>query len=267
MDKKQYSGNDITIVICAYKECEYLGEAVKSAVNQAVPVNVVISTSTPNDYIKGIATQYNLPVWVNTDGGHAKDYNFAIKQTPTDICIMFHQDDVYSEDFVKKSLEALNTAKDPIIAFTNYKEIHDGEIDKKDTALVKIKRILLIPINSKKLRGTVFGKRLILRFGDPICHPSTIYVKNKMPEEVFRDRFISAMDWDFFERVSKTPGEFVYVKDVLFFHRMHKETATTKVLENTNNRYTEEIEIFNRFWPMWIAKIIKHFYSKSNKYY
>lgn len=267
MNKKHYYGSDVTIVICAYKECQYLPKAVESAVKQSVKTNIVISTSTPNDYINSIAEKFDIPVWINPDGGHAKDYNFAIKNTPTDICIMFHQDDVYSESFVERALEELGKAENPIIAFTNYKEIHDDRIDEKDAALVVIKRILLTPIKSKFLRRTVFGKRLILCLGDPICHPSTIYIKAKMPEVVFKEEYISAMDWDFFERISRSKGEFVYIKDVLFYHRMHKETATTKILENTNNRYTEEIEIFNRFWPIWIAKIIKYFYSKSNKYY
>ena len=102
--KKEYTGNDVTIVICAYKECEYLEESIQSVVNQTVKTNVVISTSTPNEFIQTLADKYGLSMWINKDGGHAKDYNFAINMTPTDICIMAHQDDLIHPDFVKESL-------------------------------------------------------------------------------------------------------------------------------------------------------------------
>ena len=53
MKKQAFSGEDVTIVVCAYKECEYLEESILSVINQSVKTRVVISTSTPNDFING----------------------------------------------------------------------------------------------------------------------------------------------------------------------------------------------------------------------
>ena len=75
------------------------------------------------------------------------------------------------------------------------------------------------------------------------------------------------MDWDLWQRLSKQKGEFVYVSQVLLYHRMNKENATAKLLAHTNARYEEEYEIMCRFWPKWVAKVIMHFYSKTAKYY
>ena len=38
------------LVLCAYKESEYLEECLLSLLNQTVTADIVICTSTPNDY-------------------------------------------------------------------------------------------------------------------------------------------------------------------------------------------------------------------------
>lgn len=267
MKKQAFSGENVTIVVCAYKECEYLEESILSVINQSVKTRVVISTSTPNDFINGLAEKYHLEVWVNPDGGHTKDYNFAIQKTSTPVCIMAHQDDLMQTDFVKKSLEAINDSDRPIIAFTDYKEMHGTTIDKADSQMVRIKRFLLWPMKIKWLSNTVFGKRLCQCLGDPIAHPSVTYIKSEMPEDCFREQYQSAMDWDLWERLSKQPGRFVYVDEVLFFHRMHEQTATAKLIGNTGRRSEEDYELLCRFWAKWIARIIMKFYKRAQTFY
>ena len=51
-----------TFVLCAYKESQFLEECVQSLLAQTVKSKILISTSTPNDHIKGIAEKYNLPL-------------------------------------------------------------------------------------------------------------------------------------------------------------------------------------------------------------
>lgn len=267
MKKQAFSGEDVTIVVCAYKECEYLEESILSVINQSVKTRVVISTSTPNDFINGLAEKYHLEVWVNPDGGHAKDYNFAIQKTSTPVCIMAHQDDLMHSDFVKKSMEAINDSDRPIIAFTDYKEMHGTTIDKVDSQMVRIKRFLLWPMKIKWLSNTVFGKRLCQCLGDPITHPSVTYIKSEMPEDCFREQYQSAMDWDLWERLSKQPGRFVYVDEILFFHRMHEQTATAKLIGNSGRRSEEDYELLCRFWAKWIARIIMKFYKRAQSFY
>ena len=44
-----------TFVVCAYKESQYLEECIQSVLNQNIKSNVIISTGTPNSYIKEVA--------------------------------------------------------------------------------------------------------------------------------------------------------------------------------------------------------------------
>lgn len=264
---KKYTGDDLTIVICAYKECDTLEKSIQAIVGQTVKSKVKISTSTPNDYIQGLADKYGIEVCVNKEGGHVKDYNFALKQIDTELGMLAHQDDLLHETFVEKNLDGLNKAKNPILAFSNYLEMHDNVIDEKASTMIVIKRILTWPARIPGFRRTVLAKRLLQCFGNPITHPTVVCVMKEMPETCFYERFRACMDWDLWERLSRKYGEFVYVKDVVLYHRMSKENATAVLLESTNVRYEEEFEIMNRFWSKWITKLIMIFYSKSAKYY
>lgn len=262
-----YTSDDLTFVICAYKECEYLEESIKSLKAQTQQAKIRLSTSTPNDFIYGLAEKYGIEVRVNPDGGQIKDYNFAMKQADTKLIMLMHQDEILVPSFVERVIEEMNQCKDPIIAFTNYLEMHNDVVDDKPSTMVKIKRLLLLPIQSRKLAGTRFGKRLIQRFGDPITHPTVVCVRDKMPEVCFREEFKASMDWDLWERLSKVDGSFVYVKDVLLYHRMNDENQTVKLLNGSNVRYENEVAILRRFWPKPIVKFIMHFYKGAAKYY
>jgi len=262
-----FKGHDVTVVICAYKECPYLEESIKAVMAQTVKPNILISTSTPNDYIASLAARYGIEVRVNDNGGQIKDYNFAIRQCSTPLGMLAHQDDLLDKRYIERCLQELNKAKHPIIACTNYLEVHNDKVDAKPSVIIRIKRILVWPIRIKWMRGTIFGKRLCMLIGNPITHPSVMCVIKKMPKVCFREEYKASMDWDLWERLSRQKGEFIYVKDVLLYHRMNSENQTVKLLQTSNARYNDEYEILCRFWPKTIAKFVMKFYSKSEKYY
>ena len=265
--KETYTGEDLTVVICAYKECPSLGKSIQAILNQTVKPRVMISTSTPNDFISGLAERFGIPVRINPEGGHIRDYNFALRQIETPLGMIAHQDDILHPQFVEKSLRGLNRASKPILSFTNYLEMVDGNVERKPSALILIKRMLVWPMRVPVARRTVFMKRLGQCLGNPITHPTVICVMKEMPEEIFREGYPASMDWDLWERLSRKKGEFVYIKDVLLYHRMDKDNTTAKLLKETNDRYENELEIMSRFWPEKIAKNIMIAYSQSARFY
>lgn len=262
-----FTGKDLTFVVCAYKECPYLRESIESLVNQTEKAHIIISTSTPNDYIKDIAAEYGIEVRVNPEPGQIRDYNFAIKQGNTELVMLAHQDEILHKDFAKHVIDEVNKVDDPIIAFTDYIEMHDDKVDKKQSKMIKIKKFLLMPLKSKMIASTIWGKRLSLRFGDPITHPSVVCVMSKMPDVLFREQYKAAMDWDLWERLSKEEGSFVYVDKILLYHRMNDLNQTAVLLKTTNERYENEYDIFCRFWPKWFSRFLMKFYSKAYENY
>ena len=54
-----------TFAICAYKESAYLEKCIKSLKNQTIKSNIILVTSTPNDFLEEISKKYNLPYYIN----------------------------------------------------------------------------------------------------------------------------------------------------------------------------------------------------------
>lgn len=66
--------NEHTFAVCAYKESPYLEECIESLKGQSVRSNILIATSTPNEYIKNIAEKNNIPYFINEgEGGITQD--------------------------------------------------------------------------------------------------------------------------------------------------------------------------------------------------
>ena len=117
-----------TFVICAYKESAYLEECVKSLKEQKKESNIIMVTSTPNDYIKNICEKYDVELKINHgQGGIVQDWNFGYNQARTPYVTIAHQDDLYFSDYSIRAVRKLEESKHPLIYFSDYCEIRNGE--------------------------------------------------------------------------------------------------------------------------------------------
>ena len=251
-----------TFVVCAYKESQYLEECIKSVVNQNVKSNIIISTSTPNKYIESLAKKYDIPMYIN-DGksGIGQDWNFGISKTKTDYITIAHQDDIYNENYLEEIVKFLEKGKDFVIAFSDYREIKNGE-QIELTNNLKIKKILLAPL--KIFKKSKFVKRRVLSLGSSICCPSVTINTKIAGKSPYKTELKCDLDWDTWYEMTKYKGNFLYINKELMQHRIHEESETSNLIEN-NVRLEEDLIMLNRFWPKPIAKFIMKFYSKAIK--
>ena len=260
--------NDIsskhTFVICAYRESQFLEECVLSVLNQKCKSTVIMSTGTPNAHIEAIAKKYNLQLYVNQGKSSiANDWNFALECANTEIVTLAHQDDIYESEYSKKIVDAYQKAKDPIIVFSDYSELRGGA-KVKTNQLLKIKRIMLFPLRFSCMWKSRFVRRRILSFGCAICCPAVTFVKTKIPVSLFENNMKSNIDWQAWELLSRVRGSFVYIKEPLMGHRIHQESTTSSLLVD-NARKQEDLFVFEKFWPKWIARLIEKVYQLSEK--
>lgn len=254
--------NDHTFAICAYKESPYLEECIQSLRNQTVKSNILVATSTPNDYIKGIADKYAIPYYINEgEGGITQDWNYAYSCAKTKYITIAHQDDVYEKDYLETALALIAKARHPLLFFSDYYEIRDG---KKviSNQLLKVKRIMLLPLRIKVFQNVRWVRRRILSFGSPICCPSVTFATENLPETVFENHYRACEDWEAWEKISKRKGQFLYSTKLLVGHRIHEDSETTAAIGD-NQRSKEEYEMFCKFWPKGAARFLLKFYSKG----
>lgn len=258
----KYSEKNHTFVICAYQENPYLENCILSILNQNLLGKVLISTSTPNQYILGLAQKYNIPIVINSDNASStNNFNFAYTQVDTELVTICHQDDYYESNYLESILQVINKSKKMIIIFTDYSENRDGKIISQNV-LLTIKRILNFPLQYKSLWGSKWVRRRILSLGNPICCPSVTFHKKMIPSVPFNTLLESSVDWKSWLDLSQLEGEFIYCPKKLMVHRIWKGSLTSQTIDN-QVRDKEDYQILCSLWPEPLAKIIFNFYKKS----
>jgi len=256
------ANHEHTFAVCAYKESPYLEECILSIVNQSIPSNIIISTSTDNEYIRGLANKFHIPLYVNAGKGDMQDnWNFAYSKVETKFVTLAHQDDYYHPEYAANILAGISKYKNIILMHTNYNDVVNGNIIKTNLNK-RIKSVINFPIRFQFLARHKFFRKLALSFGNTICCPSITYNKSIIGDVPFHSKLAMAVDWDLcYEHASKD-GTFVYYKKPLTCKRLHEDSGTNETIQN-GARYKDDIYMFSKMWPRPFVKIIVKFYKNS----
>ncbi len=255
--------NNFTFAICAYKDSPFLEKAVLSALNQTVPADIIISTSTPSGYIKNIADKYKVKYIVNPESnGIAADWNFALSQITTPFGAVLHQDDIYFPEYVEKVLKCFKKNPDALIAFTDYGDLTDDGKIHPFRFYLWVKRLLLWSFYLKRVHRTKFFKRSSVIFGNAICCPSVSYNLKKTGKLEFNRIYSVNLDWAMWLALSERQGAFAYIPRILMAHRIDSSMESAAAIADSR-RYNEDFSIFSSIWGVKIAKILMFFYQKS----
>lgn len=255
----------LTMALCAYRDNPFLEEAVRSLAAQKVPVRLVIATSTPSEYIEGIAKKYSAGYCVNPErgGGIGADWEFAASCADTPFVTIAHQDDVYFPNYAEEVLKAYEKAPDSLIVFTDQSDLVNAEFQ-GGRGYLRIKRMLLWPFflkHSWRLRGV---KLLASCFGNAICCPSVTYNLKRIGHLSFDRSFASNLDWQKWIELAGTDGAFTYIPKCLMAHRIDAGTTTSELI-HSRCRYDEDLRIFTGLWGRTIAGLLMCFYTRSYK--
>ncbi|MBO5509468.1 MAG: glycosyltransferase [Lachnospiraceae bacterium] len=264
MDKKRHM-----FAVCAYKKSEYLERCVKTLCEQTVKSDIIICTSTPNEYIDGIAEKYGIPVFIRDGASDIRDdWNFAYNTANASFVTVAHQDDEYSEDYVKSLFDKINSyekkydsSSDIIMFLTDYLPIKSGMRGPRDINC-RIRKLLRAPLKSMRLAKIRFVRKMTLSLGNSIVCPSVTYNKDKLGDDVFTSELKFNIDWDTFLKLALEKGVFLYADKPLTFYRVHDGATSKEFIEN-HGREIEDTEMFRKFWPKWLAKLIMVFYKKA----
>lgn len=239
-----------SFVILAYKESLNLEECIKSIKKQSVKSNVFIVTSTPNDYIMELASQYGLGVMINSENnGKSSDYNFALSSVETPLLTIAHQDDLYDRNYAKEIINTYKKNKDAVILFTDYYEIIGDRKIKNNSYMFK-KRLLTNLLRYSKFNKKKYWKRLAVKYQQAICTSSVTFVKSNLQNNPFSNDFVCHSDWDFFEKLSVINKRFILIPKKLVGYRNDE-------IKNKSIAYYEEKKIiYKKFWPSWLIELI-----------
>ena len=251
-----------TFAVCAYGESPWLENCLQSLRRQTVEPKILIATSTPNAHIRACAEKYGVPVLVNPgESGITRDWNFAYTHTDTKYVTITHQDDVYEPEYLEHLLRRMEASPRPLLFFTDYYEIREGE-RVYSNRILQIKRLMLLPIRVPGAQHSRWIRRRILSFGSPICCPSVTFARENLPYAVFRHGFRACEDWEAWEMISRLRGDFLYEPLPLMGHRIHEDSETTASIGD-HVRSREEYLMFRKFWPEPVARRLSGEYARA----
>jgi glycosyltransferase involved in cell wall biosynthesis len=255
-----------TFVIPAYKDSPYLEDCILSLKKQTLKSEILITTSTPSQFISTVVDKHEIPVIVNSDcKGMSSDWTFAYNNAKTEYVTLAHQDDIYLAKYTETCLAAAQNDINNLIVSTDYYEMMGDKVKKLDLSRI-VKYLLLSPFYFKQDISSQLFKKMIILFGTPIPCATVMYNKKLIGEFKFSEEFHCNADWDAWLRLSEKKGSFIYLKSKLLIQRTHKESQTWLQIES-NVRQKEDKLMFERLWPKPIARFLAALYSLSTKFY
>lgn len=251
-------------VLPAFGEPAWIERCLDSIERQTCRTRVLITTSTPNDYLTAIARRRRVPLVVNpVSRGIAADWNFALTHGEADWVSLAHQDDWYDPAYVELCLTTAEGVTDPILIFTDAQETVDG--DSRAVVNSRVKRTLAaLAFQRSTAIESHARKKLLLAFGNPIPCPSVMINRRALRDFRFPDGWKSNLDWSAWLSLAAMPGAFVRVARPLVHRTLHAGATTTQAL---SHRAAEDDRMFHQLWPVPIANVLSLVYGASRRPY
>lgn len=231
------------------------------------------------------------------------DFQFGIDAAKTRLVTVVHQDDIYGKNYLVEMLAHLNAECErghkPLIAFCDYYELKQGaelpkrscpkslnvqclkgkspQVERSEMQFsgtgfrieawnrnLAVKRLMNAFFKAPWGSTSVWWRRRLLSLGCSICCPSVMFVRENLLTDVFSAGMYCNVDWEAWERLSKTAGAFVYVSRPLMLHRVYEESTTTDAIRGSL-RTEEDYEMFCKFWPKKLARLLMYGYQKGQE--
>ena len=126
--------------------------------------------------------------------------------------------------------------------------------------------LLRLPLRLRCLADRTLIKRLPLMLGNSICCPAISYNKRALGTPLIKSGLAFALDWDCLDRLACEKGRFICEEQPLLFYRVHGGAATKACMED-DRRGREEREMFSRYWPEPVVRLLMRGYRRAYKEY
>ena len=251
-----------TFVVPAFGRSPHLSACLDSIQRQSRNDSaIVISTSTPSDFLDKVAKEYRVPLVVNPlHEGIGSDWNFALSSSDAQFVTIAHQDDCYHPEYIARMFEAIGRHPTTVMAFSNSTE-HTPAGPRNININLRIKRALItFAFGPREAISRPEDKQRLLTLGNPVCCPSVMINRSLAPDFRFNNSMKSNLDWEAWSRLGLIPGEFLYLKTPLVSKGVHAESETSALIAS-QLREEEDRQMFERFWPQPVAAAIAMVYK------
>ena len=239
---KEYLNILFSVIIPVYNKKNCVGQTLDSVLNQSFrnfEVIVVDDGSTDNS-LEVVNKYQNSGVKIiqKENGGVSSARNMGIKFARGQYIALLDADDLWHEDYLKATADAIVAYPNLEIVCANYTMNRSDFFISKNTGDVEI-----------SLCRNYYRKS----FFRPYAHTSaTVLRKTVFKELCFRDEFTQyGEELDLFMEVFKKAGFIINITNVLVYYNLEAESRVTHLVQKAANRYwAYYIEVFKSksFW-------------------
>ena len=244
----------------AYGQSPHLRDCLASLRAQTTPSPVFISTSTPSPWLGEVAAEFGATlVEHGPNRGIGHDWNQAIAATPATWVTLAHQDDVYLPHFAVETMRCVEQQSHADLVMTGYAELAYGHV-RAWTPMLAVKRLLQEQaFLGREALSRRRSRRRLLALGCAIPCP-TVTLRRDRARGLFREDLKVDLDWDAWLRLADGPGDFARVRRLCMLHRIHADSETSDGVR-AGVRAREDRAMFERLWPMPIARMLARLYA------
>ncbi len=251
---------DHCFVALAYGDSPFLAGCLEHLRAQTRPSRIVVSTSTPSPFVRRIAADAGVRLFVNPERrGIGADWNFALRISGARHVTLAHQDDIYYAQFLERTLDLFARRPEGEVAFTGAREIADDGVVRWS----KVSRVKdLIRRGTIGRTETVAGLRgrAFLAFGNPLPCSAVTFDIARLHGFRFSERMASNLDWEAWWRLLQERRTFLHCAEPLIGRRYNDLTETAR-LKKAGRRRLEDVEMFRAIWPPSVGDAIARLYT------
>jgi glycosyltransferase involved in cell wall biosynthesis len=255
------------IVVPAYGQSTYLAECLASLAAQTVPVQIVVSTSTPYDGLDEVCSRFGARLSVHgPNRGIGPDWNAALACVSGGLVTLAHQDDRYCPTFAAEVASYANRYPGSALYFCDSEEVTESGKVRVRATNNRIKRLMVAAafLGRKNISDSL-SKRVLLGFGNPIVCPAVTLNLQARPGFRFREDLRTNMDWVAWLELADG-ASVTHIPEVLMHHRVHAESETARCLDD-GARDVEDRMAFEMMWPRPVAAALMRLYRRSYQGY
>lgn len=229
----------ITIVIPVYKRTTYFREALRSALAQTVPVEVLVvddgTPGRPDGFQKIIAEEGNLAkyIYCEINLGQAGHWNRCLEIAQTPWVSMLHDDDV----LMPNGIELLFQAQQAMPGYALYFGL-ENEIDEKGA--IRVSKLPLVTRQCEAISPVQFALHNQFGAAGALLHRDTI---KKLSG--FDSRAKMTPDWDLWVRICLYSGA-VRIREIVASYRSYFDMSRGTSLQEIDGSCLIRIKVQQR---------------------
>lgn len=245
----------VSVCIPTYNSALFLKETLDSIISQSYNyIEIIIGDNASNDCTIDIIKEFvekdiRISYYVNqTNIGYSSNCNKLISLAKGDYIAIYHSDDIYETEIIKKEVEYLNNNIDVLGVFTSFEKINNNG---------KIITNTKYPINSKhnsiKVNLNEYLKIIFLQGGSCFCCPTSMIRKEVYHKLAGYDNSLKYIeDQDMWARILMI-GPLAIINEKLIKYRIHANQGSSIYL----NREIDSISLPFNHAKEFVRKYLK----------